>query len=121
MSISISIRINFSGHPVSGFDIAPLVGVNLTTNSSDDLLGEIDNVIDGLPQSVLSQLLQGAAAEIVLPGMSSAASVLIANWHGRFGSFPAIRWAVRGEAGFTWPDEASVSLQSIRDESRMCR
>ena len=111
------IHINFSGHPISGWEIAPLVGVNLPPEA-EKARALIRHVIGQLPEPARRALEEGAAAEIVLPGLSWVAALLLAEWHGRFGSFPRIRWAVRGSQGFTWPEEAGADLQEVREEAR---
>ncbi|MES2087949.1 MAG: CRISPR-associated protein Csx15 [Patescibacteria group bacterium] len=112
------IKINFSGHPVAGFDVAPLVGANLPFEAAT-LAETVRELILALPGR--DELLKGAKAEIILPGLGSAVAVLLAEWHGQFGNWPSIRWAVRGEKGFTWPDEARVDLNSVRESARTAR
>jgi len=113
------IRINFSGHPASGFEIAPLIGVNLSLEDAGELASQLASVLDELP--CFTELKQGATAEVVLPGMSTACGVFLALWHGRFGSFPTIRWAVRGPEGFGWPESARADLQELRLQARTSR
>lgn len=112
------IRINFSGHPVDGFELSPLVGVNLSSNGQE-LAEQIREVVSSLPQR--EDLLRGAAAEIVLPGFSQATGTLLAEWHGQFGGFPTVRWAVRGAEGFSWPDTAKLNLADVRLQARKPR
>ena len=112
-------KYNFSGHPVSGgFDVAPLVGANLPTES-ESLSAYLREILLALPGR--EELLKGARPEIILPGLSYAAGILLAEWHGQFGSFPNIRWAVRGADGFTWPEEATVNLADVRESARTAR
>ncbi|MBU2542281.1 hypothetical protein KJ785_01825 [Patescibacteria group bacterium] len=111
--------INFSGHPVAGFDVAPLVGVNIPMDNVEGLTDALASVIDGLP--MVEDLKAGATAEVVLPGMSTACGVFLCLWHGRFGNFPKIRWAVRGPNGFEWPEAARADLQAIRLQARTAR
>ena len=113
-----NIKINFSGHPVAGFEVAPLVGANLPTEGSA-LAETIREIILALPER--EALLAGAAAEIVLPGLSHAAAVVLSEYHGQFGGFPTIRWAVRGEKGFAWPDAARADLATVRESARTAR
>jgi len=122
------LRLNLSGHPVRGFDLAPLVGENIPMTSADALVDVIRETLRALPcRETLralpcrAELLHGASAEVILPGMTCAAGVLLAEWHGAFGSFPTVRWAVRGESGFEWPDEAKVDLNQVRLDSRSDR
>ncbi len=113
-------RINFSGHPVAWAEFNPLVGVNLPVDDAGRLAEAILSVLDALP--CRAELERGEAAEVVLPGAAGAIGVLLALWHGRFGSFPTIRWALRGPDGsFGWPDAARVDLQDLRCGSRTSR
>lgn len=114
-----TIMINFSGHPVPGMEIAPLVGKNLPMESGVALEAFVAATLDELPFQ--EDLKSGVAAEVVLPGMAPAAGVLLALWHGRFGSFPKIRWAVRGPDGFGWPDDACADLHQLRVKARTSR
>ena len=112
------IKINFSGHPVAGFEIAPFVGANLPT-SGRELAETVRETLLALPGR--EELLAGAGAEVILPGLSHAAGVLLAEYHGQFGNWPTIRWAVRGEKGFTRPDEAGADLNAVRESARTAR
>ncbi|MSU75112.1 MAG: hypothetical protein EXS55_01170 [Candidatus Magasanikbacteria bacterium] len=111
-------KINFSGHPVTGFEIAPFVGANLPMEGSA-LAEYVRETLLALPGR--EELLKGETVELVLPGMSSVAGVLLAEWHGQYGSFPTIRWAVRGAAGFEWPETAISDLQEVRTSARTAR
>ena len=111
-------KYNFSGHPVAGFEVAPLVGVNLPTDG-EALRRYVRELISTLPGR--DRLLAGAPVEVILPGLSWAAGAVMAEWHGQFGSFPTIRWSVRGEGGFVWPDTARTDLQDVRDSARLQR
>lgn len=112
------IRVNFSGHPVAGFEIAPFVGANLPVDG-ESLAATVRETLLALPSR--EELLKGEASEVILPGLSHAAGTLLAEWHGQFGSFPGIRWAVRGEAGFGWPEEAMLNLADVRESARTAR
>jgi hypothetical protein len=116
-----TIKINFSGHPAKGFKIDPLVGVNLPMNGVEELLKAVKGCLDSLPEEVKQSLYEGAKAEIILPGMAPATALLLAEYHGRFGNFPIIRWAIRDTDGFVWPVQAMGDLQSIRQEARTAR
>ena len=110
---------NFSGHPVANFSVAPFVGVNLPMDG-ESLSAYVRETLLSLPGR--TELLAGAQAEIVLPGIAQAAGILLAEWHGQFGGFPMIRWAVRGEGGsFAWPDNAKADLAVIRESARTAR
>lgn len=112
-------KINLSGHPVSGFD-STLVGVNLPMEDAATLVTKLTEVL--LAHPCREGLLHGEAAEVVLPGMAPAAAIALAVWHGQFGQFPAVRWAVRGKEGaFTWPEAARCDLQNVRTEARTVR
>ncbi len=112
------IKVNFSGHPVAGFDVAPLVGANLPQEGAA-LVAYIREVILALPER--DKLLQGAPVEVILPGLAHAAACVLAELHGQFGFFPHIRWAVRGSEGFTWPETATANLADIRESARTAR
>ena len=112
------IKINFSGHPVEGYPIAPFVGANLPT-SGRELAETVRETILALPGR--EELLKGAPAEIILPGLSHAAAVTLAEWHGEYGNWPNIRWAVRGEKGFEWPETAAADLNLVRESARTAR
>lgn len=114
-------KINFSGHPVEGNDIAPLVGVNLPMEAGEALVASIKEALDALPVALQEQLKKGFIPSIILPGMAPAAAILLAEWHGRYGSFPRIAWAVRGPEGFAWPEEATADLSGLREQARLQR
>ena len=111
-------KFNFSGHPVAGFEIAPLVGANLP-NEGSALAETIREVLLALPGR--EGILQGEAAEVILPGLAQAAGVLLAEWHGQFGNWPSIRWATRGPDGFAWPEQATADLNQVRESARTAR
>lgn len=111
-------KYNFSGHPVSGFEIAPLVGANLPQDGAS-LSAYLREILLALPGR--EDLLKGGTTTIVLPGLSQAGAVLLAEWHGQFGSFPSIQWAVRGPDGFAWPEEARANLADVRESARTAR
>ena len=113
------IKVNLSGHPVVGFEIAPLKGVNLEVGTGSALEAQIKGVLLALP--CVEALKAGEAAEVVLPGMASACGVVLAAWHGLFGSFPTIRWSVKGASGFEWPESASSDLAVLRTSARTWR
>ena len=85
-------KYNFSGHPVVGFPLAPFIGVNFPKEGSA-LIEQIRQVILRLENR--EKLMEGVIPEIILPGYSQAAAILLAEWHGQYGCFPKIRWAVR--------------------------
>jgi hypothetical protein len=111
-------KINFSGHPVAGFDVAPFVGANLPTDGAA-LAAVVRETVLALPER--ESLLQGARLEVILPGLAHAAAVVLAELHGQLGHWPAIRWAVRGAEGFSWPDEATLNLDDVRESARTAR
>ena len=111
-------KINFSGHPVEGFPVAPFVGANLPTDG-ESLAAVVRETVLALPER--ESLLRGAPLEVILPGLAHAAACVLAELHGQFGSFPRIRWAVRGESGFTWPETATADLAAVRESARTAR
>lgn len=112
-------KINFSGHPVAGYTLAPFVGVNLPMQPTEELVAVVSKALLELPCK--EELLQGESVEVILPGMSPVAGILLAQWHGLFGRFPTIRWAVRTKEGFVWPDDTCCSLDDIRFRARTLR
>jgi hypothetical protein len=112
-------RINFSGHPVNGVEINPLVGVNLDTTSAEALEEQLRITIRSLED--FESLAQGAMATIILPGFAPAAAILLGIWNGAFGSFPEICWPVRGPKGFEWPEATRSDLSELRLSSRNLR
>ena len=111
-------KYNFSGHPVSGFDIAPFVGANLPADGAG-MAETLRETLLALPGR--EAILRGESAEVVLPGLSQAAAIFLAEWHGQFGNWPKIRWASRGAGGFEWPDENRADLNSLRESARTAR
>lgn len=111
--------INLSGHPVDAADYEPLVGVNIDPTSTPDMIGDITDAILGCPE--IEAIRRGKAVEVILPGMSCAAGIALAVFHGIAGSFPMIRWAIRGADGFEWPNEATCHLNEVRLASRTAR
>ena len=111
-------KINFSGHPVANFDVAPFVGANLPTDAAA-LAATVRETVLALPER--ESLLKGAKLEVILPGLAHAAACVLAELHGQLGHWPVIRWAVRTDAGFTWPDESTLSLDDVRESARTAR
>ena len=111
---------NFSGHPVVGFDHAPFIGLNFG-KSADEILKVVQQTLQELPKREM--LLQGEQAEIILPGLSQIAGILLAQWHGQFGNWPFIRWAVRDDSAgaFVYPESAIANLNLIRESARFHR
>ena len=111
------INLNFSGHPatIQGVTYAPLFG-NLTISDRKELQKEILEVLLGLEE--FEALKGGETATIVLPSMSTACGIFLASWHGLFGSFPIINWAVRTDKGFEFLPELNTDLQDLRNEVR---
>ena len=111
-------RYNFSGHPVSEIQYAPFIGVEFPSDV-DGLTELIRDTLIDLPQR--DEILAGAIPEVILPGLSNATAILLAEWHGQFGNFPSIRWAVRIDTGYQYPDDAKADLNKIRDQARTTR
>ncbi len=111
------ITLNFSGHPATlkGVTYAPLFG-NLTISDRKELQKEILEVLLGLEE--FEALKGGETATIILPSMSTACGVFLASWHGLFGSFPIINWAIRTDKGFEFLPDLQADLQDLRNEVR---
>lgn len=78
-----------------------------------DIIDDVQTPLDGTVASLA----------VVLPGMFEATAYLLAELHGRMGSFPAIVPLRRdAELGiFVVADEGGQSLESVRQEARKCR
>ena len=112
-------KYNLSVHPIEGMDLAPFIGVNLP-NEANALVMTIREILLHLPYR--ESLLRGEAAEVVLPGLSAAAAIFLAEWHGQFGNWPSIRWAVKKEeGGFAYPPTAMADLNEVRANARIAR
>lgn len=109
--------LNFSGHPatIDGVTYPPLFG-NLTITDSQELQKEVLATLLRLDD--FEALKSGALATVILPSMSTACGIFLATWHGLFGSFPAIAWAIRTENGFEFLPDLRTDLQSLRNEVR---
>ena len=115
---------NFSGHPANLPEnsepmAAPFVGINLEMSDPGRVVETIREVLLSLPDR--GRLLAGAKATIILPGMSPAAGIFLAEWHGQFGNFPAIRWSIRTDAGFVFTQDTVADLAEVRDSARTAR
>jgi hypothetical protein len=73
-----TMKVNFSGHPVAGFDVAPFVGANLPTDAAA-LAATVRETVLALPER--EKLLQGAPVEVILPGLAHAAACVLAGQH----------------------------------------
>ncbi len=112
--------INFSGHPTVASDVEVQLG-SLPLEDSAKLEEAISAAIDGLPKKVIEASQIGRPITLILPGMSAACAVLLAAWHGRFGHFPAIWWAVRQEGAFVFTNRSRLDLQDVRHSARARR
>lgn len=109
--------INFSGHPtnINGVTYQAKIGMLDFTDPSI-LISQLQEVLMNLEE--FEQLKSGATATIILPSMSTAVAPFLAMWHGLFGSFPVIRWAIRTEKGFEFLDSCEIDLQELRNVVR---
>ncbi len=112
------IKYNFSGHPVPGFELAFFIGREFPSDGTALVLTMRDTLLQ-LPHR--NELLLGEIPQIVLPGLSQAAAVLLAEWHGQFGNFPRIQWATRRDNAFVYPAESSADLSMVRAQARSAR
>lgn len=109
--------LNFSGHYaiIGNQHLYPLLG-NLPITDGEAMVKEIKETLQALP--CYKSLLNGAACTVVLPSMSTAAGIFLSVWHGLFGSFPSIAWAVKTDLGFVFKSTNSIDLQDLRNEVR---
>lgn len=112
------LRYNFSGHNISGCQANSCLGISFS-HDGVEMEKEIRALVLNLPDR--DRLLAGQAAEVYLPGWSPAAAILLAEWHGQFGTWPTVRWATRGESGMEHLDSASLNLNDVRDSARKHR
>jgi len=112
--------LNFSGHPaiVNGTTHQPKVGM-LDQTSPETLINQLETILLELDE--FEDLKAGQTATIILPSMSTAVAPFLAIWHGLFGTFPIIRWAVRTETGFVFEPDLQIDLQNLRNEVRTKR
>jgi len=112
------LKYNFSGHPVPDYEQVFFIGTQFPTDGKA-LTQTMRKTLLTLPHR--DKLLAGAIPEIVLPGLSQAAAILLAEWHGQFGNFPRIQWATREQNAFVYPPESSADLSAIRADARLAR
>lgn len=116
--------INFS-HPLSEaaleqLDNPEVENVTIQLDIDVPVAAQIRAIVDGV-RSPLDGTVPNLA--IVLPGMSEATAYIIAELHGRMGSFPAIV-PLRRDADlgiFVVADESTQSLEAVRQDARKCR
>lgn len=121
--------INLS-HPFSDRDLESIAGltslpvgrvVDATVDlSSSRQLGEqVHQLLDGLPLS--PRQWQQEALVVNLPGLAVAAAAVLADIHGRRGSFPRVLRMERNPDSDEFQVVEVVSLQSVRDGARRMR
>ncbi len=113
-----TLKFNLSGHMAVGYEVAPLVGVEWSHDTTA-LESEVREVVLALPHR--DRLLRGEPAQVILPSWSPAAALILAEWHGQFGSWPIVQWAVPGAHGFEYRSTSVCDLNRIRQTARLRR
>jgi len=111
---------NLSGHtPPKGseeFDVIINRDIPNIPPTPEAIARQAFELVESLPQEVLRQ----GGFEVILPGMTPLAGATLAVIHGRYGQFPAIRFAVRQSDG-TFKLSGRIDLQEIRMGGRAGR
>ena len=95
-------------------DNAPMAVIELV----EPLAEQVTNAITAA--GVSSEAWQTRGVVVALPGMSAAAALVVAEVHGRTGSFPRVVHLVRGEDGIFHLGEV-IDLMTIRGAARQTR
>jgi len=115
------------GHPLSGeaaVELANAIGefetitVRVQLDVLEPLAEQVANAITAA--GVSSEAWQTRGVVVALPGMSAAAALVVAEVHGRTGSFPRVVHLVRGEDGIFHLGEV-IDLMTIRGAARQTR
>lgn len=123
--------LNLSGHPIKVGRNYTVVSVELqvpTEISASKTGADLKNyVAETMMQflhapsntNILGKV-QTGRYDVVLPGLTAAAAVILAVLHGISGHFPAILWQIRTEDGFE-PILRAQALQPVREQARAGR
>jgi len=85
----------------------------------DAFEGQVAEMLD---QANVSQGDVDLGVVVMLPALSAAAAVLVAEWHGRFGHFPTVvRLKSVGDLLPEWKLAEVMPLQKIRSRARFRR
>lgn len=119
--------LNF-GHPLSADTLEELKdhgvtpeevqNIRVQLDMEQPLAPQISQIIDGIPRSPDQWATEPALVN--LPGAAIAAGLVVAELHGRSGSFPRVLSLLRGEDGVFRLGQL-IDLQSVRDEARKAR
>lgn len=111
---------NLSGHtPPKGseeFDVIVNRDIPNIAPTPEAVARQAFELVDSLPQEALRE----GGFEVILPGMTPLAAAVLAVIHGRYGQFPAIRFAVR-QADGTFRLSGRIDLQQVRMDGRAGR
>jgi len=91
------------------------------TNGPMSIIEQVHAELKKLDADLLERAKKGESLTIMLPGMGTAAAVVLATLHGITGHWPNVRYPVRTEQGFTWPEEAVIDLNNVRLNCRTWR
>jgi hypothetical protein len=108
---------NLSGHtPPEGSEIYEQI-INVTIPNipvnNESIVGYAKKIIKTLPKYNLER----GDFEVLLPGMTPLAAVILAMIHGKYGQFPIIRYGVRQPNG-TFKLSEALDLQEVRLAAR---
>jgi hypothetical protein len=115
------------GHPLSGEAAVELrehigefetVMVRIQLDVLEPLAEQVADAITAV--GVSSEAWQTRGVVVALPGMSVAAALIVAEVHGRTGSFPRVVHLVRGGDGVFHLGEV-IDLMTIRGAARQTR
>jgi hypothetical protein len=108
--------VNLSGHPITDASVEVIEGPVVGNVKMDDP-SSVEDAANKLAQVAA----QHEGVPVVLPGMAPLAAAVLAKIHGRTGSFPTIRWAVRVDGAFVFTEAAVLDLHTVRTEARLTR
>ncbi|MGI9862720.1 CRISPR-associated protein Csx15 [Moorella naiadis] len=108
---------NLSGHtPPGGSEIYEQI-VNITIPNIPVTNEGITNFAKKILKTLPQYTMEKGEFEVILPGMTPLAAVVLAMLHGQYGQFPIIRFAVRQPNG-TFKLSEPLDLQEVRLAAR---
>ena len=121
--------LNFS-HPITDRQIEQLseyqsadvevIDIPVKLDLSQDIVAQIRGIVDAATERHNIDWQSDYSQVVNLPGHSVAASVLLAELHGRKGHFPAIMQLNREDDG-SFAVKEIIQLQNVRDSARWSR